>query len=178
MRTNLMICIIGLCATGTTIAADTATEFSTEELAVAKFWEDMGPTLRDEGVEAYAERYHEAFRHWDIEGAGGVGNKAGAVRYWSKFHDDGHRITCTYVKPITIDIAGDTAIARLVYEQTNTYADGHTTTGVWRMVDVFQRYGDTWQVLDSNMIDIAPEDDVDDDAYQFHCPFDEFVGSE
>ena len=65
------------------------------------------------------------------------------------------------------------AIARLEYEQTNTYADGRITTGVWRMVDIFERYGDTWQVLESNMVDIKPKADEGDAAtssYVFHCP--------
>ena len=170
------ICIIGLIALliGAAQAADSETQFTPEELAVAKFWEDMGPTLRDEGVEAYAIRYHENFRHWDIQGSGRMATKESAIGYWTKFHEAGHRITCTFVKPITVDIVGDRAFARLEYEQTNQYADGRITTGVWRMFDVFERYGDTWQVLESNMIDIAPKADDepadDEKAYQFHCP--------
>lgn len=148
-------------------------EFTPEELEVAKFWEDMGPTLRDEGIDAYAIRYHEDFRHWNIQGSGRMGTKESAIKAWTGFHDAGHRITCTYVKPVSIDIDGDRAFARLEYEQTNTYADGRISTTVWRMFDIFERYGDTWQVLESNMVEITPKDDEDDaeqNSYVYHCP--------
>lgn len=148
-------------------------KFTPEELEIAIFWEEMGPTLRDQGIEAYAIRYHEDFRHWDIQGSGGMGTKESAVKAWTGFHEAGHRITCTYVKPVSIDIVGERAFARLEYEQTNSNADGRISTSVWRMFDIFQRYGDTWQVLESNMVDITPkvdEDDADADSYEFHCP--------
>lgn len=138
--------------------------FTDEELSVARFWADMGPTLRDHGIEAYARRYHENFRHWDLAGSGSMATKASAIRLWSQFHTDGHRITCTHVEPVTIDIVGGTATARLVYEQTNTMADGEVTTGIWRMVSIFQRSGDSWQVLESNMVDVA------DQLPNSHCP--------
>ncbi len=147
-------------------------DFSEEELSVAEFWAQMGPTLRDQGIAAYAIRYHDDFRHWDIKGTGRFSSKESAIRYYTKFHSDGHRITCTYVKPVTIDIIDDYAIARLVYEETITFADGAMRTGVWRMVDVFKRRGDTWQVLESNMVDITPGPGAagDVEAYEFHCP--------
>lgn len=172
MKRMLFITIITAIG-GSAFAEDEPSGFTREELAVAKFWEEMGPTLRDEGMDAYAIRYHEDFRHWNIQGAGGMGTKESAITFWSKFHESGNRITCTYVKPITIDITGDRAFARLEYEQTNTYADGRITTGVWRMVDIFERYGDTWQVLESNMVDIKPKADegvAATSSYVFHCP--------
>lgn len=147
-----------------TLAEEEQPAFTEEELSVAKFWKDMGPTLRDEGIEAYAIRYHKDFRHWNIQGSGGMGTYESAVRFWSKFHEDGHRITCTNVIPVTIDIIGDRAYARLVYEQTNTYADGREpTTGIFRMFDVFVRYGDTWQVLESNMVKIEVDPESTDE---------------
>ena len=169
---TLFLAIVGLAAVPAAVAEDAS--FSKEEISVAQFWKDMGPTLRDKGVAAYAIRYHDDFRHWRILGDGGFSNKESAVRYYTKFHEDGHRITCTYVEPVTIDIIGDYAIARLIYEETITYADGRTTTGAWRMVDVFQRFADTWQVLESNMIDITQvgESTGDSGAYEFHCPSD------
>ena len=170
MKTILTLCTTGLLLIGNASFSEAIADFSADELSVAKFWEDMGPTLRDTGVEAYAVRYHEEFRHWNIQGAGGMSTKESAIKFWSKFHDDGHRITCTFVKPITVDIVGELAIARLRYEQTITYADGRTHTGLWRMVDVFKRYDDTWRVLESNMVDITPEEDADDNPYEFQCP--------
>ena len=171
MRVLLAVWAVLLLSTVGISAAETESAFSSEELSVAAFWEAMGPTLRDEGIEAYARRYHEDFRHWDIDNSGRMATKESAIRAWSKFHEDGHRITCTHVEPITIDIVGDLAFARLLYEQTDTYADGRTSTGLWRMVDVFKRHGDTWQVLESNMVDITPEEkETDEDAYRFHCP--------
>lgn len=170
MKTILMLSATGLLLIGNVSSSEIVAEFSAEELSVAKFWEDMGPTLRDKGIAAYAERYHEEFRHWRIQGAGGMSTKESAINSWSKFHDDGHRITCTYVKPVTVDIVGELAFARLVYEQTTTFADGRTQTGLWRMFDVFKRYGDTWQVLESNMVDVTPKEDADDNAYEFQCP--------
>ena len=156
-------------------ADDGEAEFSKEELSVARFWEDMGPTLRDQGVEAYAIRYHSDFRSWDITGSGGMATRDDAVGYFTKFHEDGHRITCTHVAPVTIDIVGDRAFARLIYEQTNSYADGRVTTRVWRMVDIFQRYENTWQVLENTMVDITPGVAATDETpgavnYTFHCP--------
>ncbi len=147
-------------------------QFTEEELSVTKFWEDMGPTLRDEGIEAYAIRYHEDFTHWDVMGTGRMSDKESAVGFWSKFHQDGHRITCTFVEPTSIRIINNKAIARLTYEQTNTYADGRVDTNAFRMVSVFERYGDTWQTLDSNMIRIAsnPSHEGDATEYAFHCP--------
>ena len=152
---------------GPVLAQAEGPKFTEEELSVAKFWENMGPTLRDEGLEAYAIRYHKNFRHWDIQGTGRVGTYESAIAAWTKIHNDGHRITCTNVIPITIDIVGDQAFARLVYEQTMTFADEREpSTGLWRMFDVFQRYGDTWQVLESNMVKIDPDPDAMD---QYRC---------
>ena len=171
-----MLSKASICAAATVIcvvatASDFDSEFDPLELSVAKFWEDMGPTLTERGLDAYAERYHEDFRHWDIQGSGRIGNKDSAIRAWSRFHEEGHRITCTHVEPVTIDIVGDIAIARLLYEQSDTLADGSTRTGVWRMVDVFKRYGDTWQVLESNMVKLAPGEGQDDQVtYEFRCP--------
>lgn len=132
-------------------------EFTEEELSVAKFWKDMGVVLREEGFSLYAQRYHPEFRHWDIERTGQMGTYESAINAWFGFHEAGHRITCTNVVPVSIDIVGDLAYARLIYEQTNTLADGTTITGVWRMFDVFKRYEDTWQVLESNMVKIEPD---------------------
>ena len=151
------------------LAGNAATGFTEEELAVAKFWADMGPTLRDEGIEAYAARYHEDFRHWSLDRGGPPSDKASAIRAWSGFHEAGHRITCTHVAPVSIDIVGDRAFARLIYEQTNRLADGSVSTSLWRMVDVFQRAGDSWQVLESNMLDITPGSESASD-YEFTCP--------
>ncbi len=147
------------------------TDFSADQLSVASFWQEMGPTLRDKGIEAYARRYHEDFRHWDIQGTGRMSDKASAVRAWTRFHQAGHRITCTHVEPITIDIVGDKAFARLLYEETITFADGRVSRDLYRMVDVFQRSAGTWQVLESNMVDLAAGADTKvDDAYRFQCP--------
>ena len=170
MNKVMIVCATAILSMSSMAAAAADAPFSDEEVAVAKFWQDMGPTLRDKGIEAYAERYHEDFRHWDIAGSGRMSTKEGAIRAWSGFHEAGHRVTCTHVEPITIDIEGDLAFARLLYEQTDTYADGRVSTSLFRMVDVFKRYGDTWQVLESNMIDITPDEGAGDDAYQFHCP--------
>ncbi len=145
--------------------------FSADQLSVATFWQEMGPTLRDKGVDAYARRYHEDFRHWDIQGTGRMSDKDSAVRAWTRFHEAGHRITCTHVEPITIDIVDDKAFARLLYEETITFADGRVSRGLYRMVDVFQRSAETWQVLESNMVNLAAGANSDgDDAYRFQCP--------
>ncbi|NNE06657.1 MAG: nuclear transport factor 2 family protein [Xanthomonadales bacterium] len=141
-------------------------QFSDQEMSVAKFWQGMGPALRDQGMEAYAKRYHPDFRHWDITGSGRVSDHAGAVAAWSRFDEAGHVITCTHVIPVTIDIVGDLAYARLVYEQANRMADGAMTYGAWRMFDVFKRHKDSWQVLESNMVQIEPEQE---EGAQFQC---------
>ncbi len=173
MRRPILIMLAA--TTAPAFATASAAAFSENELAVAEFWENMGPTLRDEGVEAYAIRYHENFRHWGIGAPANISDKTSVVKYWSKFHEAGHRITCTHVDPVTIDLHGDKASARLIYEQTNTYADERVTTHVFGMVAEFARFGDTWQVLETSMIDITPETDGGDDAaaqsaYEFHCP--------
>ena len=63
--------------------------------------------------------------------------------------------TRTHVEPVTIDILGEHAFARLIYEETVTHANGHVTTGVWRIVELLKRYGDTWQLLENSMVSIA-----------------------
>ncbi len=131
--------------------------FTDEELSVATFWEQMGPTLENQGIEAYATRYHENFRNWDAITSGGFSNRDNAVASWTRFHETGNHITCTNVIPVTIDIYDDVAFSRLVYEQEDTLSDGTVRYGVWRMVSVFLRSGDTWQALESNMIAVEPE---------------------
>lgn len=160
---------------GSAAAEEPRPAFSQEQLEVAEFWKQMGPTLRDDGIEAYAKRYHADFRHWSI-GANSrrISNKESAVKYWSKFHEDGHHITCTHVEPLTINFYGDKAFARLVYEQTDTYADGRVSTNAFNMASVFQRVGDTWQVLESNMA-LIKQPEVQNgasepQAYKFTCP--------
>ncbi len=162
-------------ATAPAFAEAPVAEFTEEELAVADFWQNMGPTLREEGLEAYAVRYHEDFLHWNIGRGGRVSDKSSAISAWTNFHEAGHRITCTHVEPVTINLDGDRASARLVYEQTNTYADGRVATHVYHMSAEFVRYVDAWQVLQTNMIDVTPLDDGKGDArllssYEFHCP--------
>ena len=135
----------------------------------------MGPTLRDEGLDAYAIRYHTDFRHWDIGGTGSIATKESAISYWGKFHQEGHRITCTHVQPVTVDINDGRAFARLIYEQINNYADGRIATKAWHMVVVFRKYRKTWQVLESNMVDITPTPDAESDnsgapSYKLKCP--------
>jgi len=158
------ITIAFMLAAASAIAADEPKTFTDEERSVAEFWQQMGPTLREEGVETYAMRYHEDFTGWDIAGSGGMATKDNAVQYFSKFHEDGHRITCTHVEPVTIDIKAGRAVARLIYEQTNSYTDGRVETNAWRMVGVFERYGDTWQVLGTNMVNITPMQENDSDT--------------
>lgn len=148
-----------------TTAQEDTSSFNEEELSVAEFWQQMGPTLREKGIEAYSIRYHKDFRGWDIDGDGSISNYSDAVGYWGQFHNAGHRITCTNVIPITIDIVDDLAYARLVYEQTNTMVDGRVIKGVWRMHDVFIRYDNTWQVLESNMVKV----DAEHNHYEFKC---------
>lgn len=169
MRYFSKLCLIAFCATGITAVSAGEEAFTTEQLEVAKFWEDMGPTLREQGIDAYAIRYHEDFRHWDITGSGRMGTKDSAIKAWTRFHEAGHRITCTYVRPVSVDINADLAFARLEYEQTDTFADGREQTSVWRLFDVFKRFGDTWQVLESNMVEITP-DTSEESNYEFHCP--------
>ncbi len=159
--------VLMLCATG---FADTGNEFTADELAVAKFWEDMGPTLREHGIGAYSARYHEDFRHWDLGNGGRLATKESAVKAWTRYHEGGHRITCTFVKPVGVRIMGDHAFARLIYEQTDTMADGNVTTSFWRIVGVFERKGDSWQVLDTNMLDITESVESDPQKdYARHC---------
>ena len=169
MRISLTMIMLMLCVSAPATSAETESTFSSEELEIAKFWEDMGPVLRDEGVAAYAERYHDDFRHWDIQGSGRLGSKESAAKFWGKFHEDGHRITCTHVRPVTVDVFGDISVARLIYEQTDQYADGKESTGLWRMVAVFKRNGDSWQVLGTNLVATEPADD-DAEGYHLHCP--------
>lgn len=155
-------------------AADRTTDFTAEELAVAEFWEQMGPTLRDEGIEAYAIRYHEDFSHWVMDAPDRLATKENAVAYYGKYHDAGHRITCAHVEPISVDIRGDLAIARMIYEQTDSYTDGRVETNAWRMVGVFERYNDTWQALSTNMAAIdretGPTDNASASNYEMICP--------
>ncbi len=169
MRISLTPILLMLCVSVSVASAETDFAFNAEELEVAKFWEDMGPVLRDEGIAAYVERYHDDFRHWDIQGSGRLGNKESAAKVWAKFHEDGHRITCTQVLPVTIDIFGEISVARLIYEQTDQYADGKTLTSLWRMVAVFKRNGDGWQVLGTNLVAAEPAAD-DEEGYHLHCP--------
>lgn len=169
MRILLTTIVLLLCVLVAEASTEVESPFSSEELEVAQFWEDMGPVLRDEGVAAYTKRYHDDFRHWDIQGSGRIGNKESAAKFWGKFHEDGHRITCTYVEPVTVDVVGDISVARLIYEQTDQYADGNESTGLWRMVAVFKRMGDSWQVLGTNLITTEPAAD-DDEGYHPHCP--------
>ncbi len=169
MRIALTKIVLLLCLPVSAAPAGTESAFSAEQLEIAKFWEDMGPVLRKEGVAVYAERYHDDFRHWDIQGSGRLGTKESAAKFWGKFHEDGHRITCTHVVPVTVDVFGDTAVARLIYEQTDQYADGKESTGLWRMVAVFKRSGDSWQVLGTNLVTAEPAAD-DEEGYHLHCP--------
>ena len=169
MHISLTTIMLILCVSVSATSAEIESAFSSEELEIAKFWEDMGPVLRDEGVAAYAERYHDDFRHWDIQGSGRLSNKESAAKFWGKFHEDGHRITCTHVRPVTIDVFGDISVARLIYEQTDQYADGKESTGLWRMVAVFKRNGDSWQVLGTNLVATEPAAD-DEEGYHLHCP--------
>ncbi len=169
MRHPIAIAFLTLCVSISAVSKEIEPTFNSEELAIARFWQDMGPVLRDDGVDAYAKRYHESFRHWDIEGGGSFANKESAIKYWGKFHEDGHRITCSFVRPITVDVYDDVSVARLLYEQTDRYADGKESTGLWRMVAVFKRAGDTWQVLDTNMVTTEPAKDGEE-GYHLHCP--------
>ncbi len=169
MRILLTTIVLMLCMPVSAMSAETESAFSSEQLEVARFWEDMGPVLRDEGVAVYAERYHDDFRHWDIQRSGRLSDKESAAKYWGKFHEDGHRITCTHVRPVTIDIYGDIAVARLIYEQTDLYADGKVSNGLWRMVAVFKRNGDSWQVLGTNLVATEPAADGEE-GYHLHCP--------
>lgn len=169
MRISLTTILLMLCVSVSATSAETNSAFNAEELEIAKFWEDMGPVLRDEGIAAYVERYHDDFRHWDIQGSGRLGNKESAAKVWGKFHENGHRITCTHVRPVTVDVFGEISVARLIYEQTDQYADGKTSTGLWRMVAVFKRNGDGWQVLGTNLVAAEPAAD-DEEGYHLHCP--------
>ena len=172
MRIPVTTIVLLLCVPVSATPAEIESVFNSEELEIAKFWEDMGPVLREEGVSVYAERYHDDFRHWDIQGSGRLGTKASAAKFWGKFHEDGHRITCTYVRPVTVDVFGDISVARLIYEQTDRYADGNESTGLWRMVAVFKRMGDSWQVLGTNLVATEPAAD-DEEGYHLHCPDEE-----
>ncbi|MEO1243223.1 MAG: DUF4440 domain-containing protein [Pseudomonadota bacterium] len=156
-----------------TFAATDLGQFTQEELSVAEFWEQMGPTLRDEGIEAYAIRYHEDFTHWVLDDPENrIATKENAVNAYAKYHEAGHKITCAHVEPVTVDIRGDTAIARLIYEQTDSYADGKAETNAWRMVGVFERYGDTWQALSTNMAALTTieSESAGPAAYTMTCP--------
>ena len=147
-------------------------ELSSAQLEVAKFWEDMGTTLREEGFDAYARRYHEDFSHWSMDIGGEPGTKTSAVRFWGKFLADGHQITCTFVEPVTVNLYDDFAFARLVYEQTSEYADERVETGAWRMVALFAREGDSWQVLATNMRKLDLEEyrtKLGDPVPERHC---------
>jgi hypothetical protein len=84
-------------------------------------------------------------------------------------------VTCTHVQPVTVDINDGRAFARLIYEQTNNYADGRITTKAWHMVVVFRKYRKTWQVLETNMVDTTPTPDAESDnsgapSYKLKCP--------
>lgn len=172
MRISVTTIVFLLCVSVSATSAEIESAFSSEELEVARFWEDMGPVLREQGIAAYAKRYHDDFRHWDIQGSGRLGNKESAAKFWGKFHEDGHRITCTYVRPVTVDVFGDISVARLIYEQTDQYADGKESTGLWRMVAVFKRMGDSWQVLGTNLVATEHAADVEE-GYHLHCPGEE-----
>lgn len=145
-------------------------EFSPEETELATFWENMGPTLRDEGIEAYVERYHPDFTHWDIENTGALADRASAAAYWAGFAEAGHVISCTFVDPVTLAIVDGVGFGRLYYEQTNSYADGRVESSAYRMSLVLLREDAGWQVRETNMvrIDAASEDGA---AFAFrHCP--------
>ena len=175
-KLSIFVSLVMLHATTLVLAGDIESGFTAEELSIAKFWEDMGPTLRDKGVEVYAIRYHPDFRSWGITRSGKFTTKDQVIDYYRKFHENGHRITCAHVEPVTIDIYGDHAFARLIYEETTTFKDGGVRTGVWRMVEVLRRYGDTWQLLENTMVDIterafnAPDDESKVTTYKPRCP--------
>jgi ketosteroid isomerase-like protein len=144
-------------------------DFSAEEVALAEFWEQMGPTLRDDGIEAYVERYHPDFTHWNPATGSPVSDRASAAAYWSAFVEAGHVITCTFVDPVTLTIAGDTGFGRLYYEQTNRYADGRAETHAFRMSIVLLRGESGWQVRETSMIRIDNAG-ADGTAFAFrHC---------
>ena len=149
-----------LCGLASIIAvsanADEAS-FTDEQLSVAEFWEQMGPTLREQGLDAYLPRYHDDFQYWDITGSGGLGTYDNAARAWTGFDEGGNEVACTHVIPVTVRVFGDHASARLVYEQADHLADGTTRYGIWRMVSLFVRNGDSWQVLDTNMVQVEPD---------------------
>ncbi len=172
MRILLTTVVLMLCVPVSATAAETESAFNSEELEIAKFWEDMGPVLRDEGVVAYAARYHDDFRHWDIQGSGRLSDKESATKMWGQFREDGHRISCTHVSPVTVDVFGDISVARLIYEQTDQYADGRESTGLWRMVAVFKHNGDGWQVLGTNVVATEPAADGEE-GYHLNCPGEE-----
>ena len=148
------------------VLADDGGAFSDEQLSVAEFWAAMGPTLRDKGIDAYASRYHDDFRHWDIGRGGQVVDKQGAVTAWGGFHRNGHRITCTHVTPISVRIFGRHAVARLLYEEEITMASGEVRVSLMRMVAVFERAGQSWQVLETNMLLVTPGKDDEKLVYQ------------
>jgi len=169
MRISLTTTVLVLCISAPAMATEERSDFSLEELEIAQFWEDMGPVLRDQGVDVYVDRYHDDFRHWDIQGSGRLGNKASAAKVWGQFHEDGHRITCTHVRPVTVDVFDDVSVARLLYEQTDQLADGETRTSLWRMVAVFKRNGDRWQVLGTNFVSAEPAAEGEE-GYHLRCP--------
>ncbi|MDJ0708905.1 MAG: nuclear transport factor 2 family protein [Woeseiaceae bacterium] len=154
----IAITLVLICLTTLTTDALGEGEMTRDQLEVAKFWEDMGTTLREEGIDAYARRYHEDFSHWSMDFGGKPGTKSSAVRAWSKFDSDGHQISCTFVEPVSVSLFDDLALARLVYEQTTEYSDDRVKTGVWRMVALFAREDGNWQVLATNMMQLNLEE--------------------
>ena len=151
-------------------AGQDSPSLTAEQQSVVQFWKDMGPTLTNHGVEAYAIRYHDEFRHWDIARSGAIVDKKAAVDAYTRFHESGHRITCTHVEPVTVDVIGDHAIARLRYEESSTDAEGAKSTHKYRMVAVFKRMGDTWQVLETNMVEVDLDaDEAEDAPLAAHC---------
>ncbi|WP_420434767.1 hypothetical protein [Hyphobacterium sp.] len=149
--------------------AAAAPEFTDAELELAEFWEEMGPTLRDEGIDAYVARYHPDFTHWDIENTGGLSDRASAAAYWTGFAEAGHVISCTFVDPVTLTIVDGVGFGRLYYEQTNHYADGRVETSAYRMSLVLLRVTAGWQVRETNMVRIGGSG-ADDAPFAFrHC---------
>ena len=78
-RKRTTFAIVLMLTVSSSVSAEGAQEFTEEELSVADFWRQMGPVLMEQGMGAYAIRYHEDFRHWDILGNGGFGGKQGVV---------------------------------------------------------------------------------------------------
>lgn len=108
---------------------------------------DLALTLKRDGFDSFASRFHKDFTLW-IDGRKNA--RAEYLAGVAAWRADGNWATSTQMRPVSIDVFGDLALSRYVLRE--DFVDG--TSFVGRFVSLARRGGRAWQVYRSSVFTI------------------------